>query len=58
MMYKSQYNSLRADEYHTNSLFIKFKTMEIYNESVQWFNKQENPEMHDNNAQGFIIGLW
>jgi len=25
MMYKSQYNSLRADEYHLNSLLIKFK---------------------------------
>jgi len=35
MMYKSQYNSLRADEYHLNSLLIKFMTMEIYNELVQ-----------------------
>ena len=32
--------------------------MEIYNELVQWFNKQENSEMSTNITQGFIIGLW
>ena len=26
-------------------LLIKFKTTLVYNELVQWFNKQENPEM-------------
>ena len=57
MMYKSQYNSLRPDEYDLILLLIKFKTMEINNELVQCFNKQENSEMSTNITQGFIIGL-
>lgn len=45
MMYKSQYNSLRPDEYDLILLLIMFKTKLVYNELVKLFNKQENSEM-------------